>query len=230
MSIGAGPAWSAVRSAVPLDAASAAAPLPFFGGRISAANHRCLSKLNTYRSLWNSLERSSPPLHSLSLTPPKTYARFLKGIIANEERAPGAMPARLTLSHASCVRSSAHMSSHAFPCSISASAESTSLLYPPYTNSLSSCTAMPQPLRAVGHICPADGINGPRHLRSSRLSSQPSLKYLTSFPVSKKPPNMMTRPLWTAMRWPLRALGQLLPFCGIWSHSHVDRSSRHSSL
>eukprot|EP00955_Chlamydomonas_euryale_P065178 359170-Chlamydomonas_euryale.AAC.4 len=39
----------------------------------------------------------------------------------------------------------------------------------------------------------------------------------------------MTRPLWTAMRWPLRALGQLLPFCGIWSHSHVDRSSRHSS-
>ena len=33
----------------------------FFGMRISAANHRRLSKLNVYKSLWKVLDKSSPP-------------------------------------------------------------------------------------------------------------------------------------------------------------------------
>jgi hypothetical protein len=64
--------------------------------------HLRLTVLNWYRSLWKSLDRSSPRLISLSLQPPNKKARDRCGTSAKLLRGPGAMPAFFTRSH--CTR------------------------------------------------------------------------------------------------------------------------------
>lgn len=75
-------------------------PVPNYYSSPPISQAHRLARLSVYMSLWNSLLRSSPPLASLSLTPPNRKARApLCTAQPNDARGPGAMPARLTRSH-----------------------------------------------------------------------------------------------------------------------------------